>query len=326
MSIKTRFLIVSDTHGLELPEESRPTERVDVALHCGDLTQYSTIDEYHATLRLLRKIDAPLKLVIAGNHDVTLDERAVRRLVQEASPPLDLDLAVKESSEVRVLMTGEDAIKHGICFLDEGTHRFTLANGAALTVYASPYTPAFGNGAYQFEPDDGHDFAVPRDVDVVMTHGPPRGILDRVPGPGSVGCKLLFEAVERARPRLHCFGHIHVGWGAKLVAWRGDAAATGDGEPARTHFSAIDNDKSVAVASLASVQPGKFDTPEMMAEKKERKAAWKAQKRCGGSFCAGDPHPVTKGRHTLFVNAAIGGPHDDRQLPWVVDVDLPAAS
>ncbi|KLU89540.1 hypothetical protein MAPG_08511 [Magnaporthiopsis poae ATCC 64411] len=325
MSIKTRFLIISDTHGLEFPEESRPTERVDVVLHCGDLTEGSSVDEYHTTLRLLQKIDAPLKLVIAGNHDVTLDERAVRRLVQETFPPLDLDLAVKESSEVRAIMTGEDATKHSIHFLEEGTHKFTLANGAALTVYASPYTPAFGNGAYQFEPDDGHDFTIPPDVDVAMTHGPPRGILDRVPGSGSVGCKLLFEAIERSRPRLHCFGHIHVGWGAKLVAWRGDAA-TGDGEPARTHFSAIDNDNSVAVASLASVQPGKFDTPDTVAEKEELRAAWEAQKRCGGSFCTGDPHPVTKARQTVFVNAAIGGPHDDKQLPWVVDIDLPATT
>ncbi|KAL8380744.1 hypothetical protein RB595_005159 [Gaeumannomyces hyphopodioides] len=325
MSIKTRFLIISDTHGLDLPEESCPEERVDVAIHCGDMTDSSRIEEYHTALRLLQQVDAPLKLVIPGNHDVSTDERAMRRLVQEAFPPLDLDLAVKECSEVRALMTGEHATEHGIHFLEEGTHKFALANGAALTVYASPYTPAFGNGAFQFEPGSGHNFAIPQDVDLVMTHGPPRGILDRVPGSGSVGCRQLFEAVERARPRLHCFGHIHVGWGAKFVAWREEAPPRDD-EPARTHFSAIDTDNSAAVANLASVKPGKFDSAGTLAEKKMRKAAWEAQKRCGGSFCANNPHHVMKGRHTVFVNAAIGGPHDERQLPWVVDVDLPAAT
>ncbi|KAL8407701.1 hypothetical protein RB594_006512 [Gaeumannomyces avenae] len=325
MSINTRFLIISDTHGLGLPEESRPKERVDVAIHCGDMTDGSRIEEYHTALRLLRQVDAPLKLVIPGNHDVSTDERAMRRLVREAFPPLDLGLAVKECSEVRALLTGEQATEHGIHFLEEGTHRFTLANGASLTVYASPYTPAFGNGAFQFEPDSGHDFAIPQDVDVVMTHGPPRGILDRVPGSGSVGCGQLFEAVERARPRLHCFGHIHVGWGAKFVAWCEEAPPR-DGEPPRTHFSAIDNSHSAAVASLASVKPGKFDSVETLAEKKTHKEAWEAQGHCHGSFRAHDIHHVIKDKHTVFVNAAIGGPHDERQLPWVVDVDLPAAS
>lgn len=55
-------------------------------------------------------------------------------------------------------------------------------------------------------------------VDVVMTHGPPKGILDKCPG-GNVGCENLLKAVRRAKPRLHCFGHIHEVNGAELVSW-----------------------------------------------------------------------------------------------------------
>jgi Icc-related predicted phosphoesterase len=39
------------------------------------------------------------------------------------------------------------------------------------------------------------------------------------------GCGDLFAAVARARPRVHCFGHFHEGWGAKKVAWRGAEAS-----------------------------------------------------------------------------------------------------
>ena len=330
MSIKTRFLIVSDTHGLEFPPGASPTEPVDVAIHCGDLTNKSSLQEFHAALRLLKNINAPLKLLIAGNHDVSLDEAALQRLVKEAIPPLDPDLAEKEHLAVRGLLTNEAVIMHGIRLLHEGTHKFMLTNGASLTVYASPYTPSLGNGGFQFKPDQGHDFAIRHDADVVITHGPPRGVLDRVPGSGSAGCKQLFEAIEHARPRLHCFGHIHEGWGAKLVTWRGEPpwlrGGTDDRRGLQTHFSAIDHDNSVNVASLGSVQLGRFDTPETAAEKMRRKACWDAQKQCRGSFCAGDLHTVTKGRQTLFVNASRGGPDDEKRPPWVVDIDLPATT
>jgi len=47
------------------------------------------------------------------------------------------------------------------------------------------------------------------DVHVVMTHGPPLSVRDRTYRGEHVGCKHLLRAVARARPLLHCFGHIH---------------------------------------------------------------------------------------------------------------------
>jgi hypothetical protein len=52
----------------------------------------------------------------------------------------------------------------------------------------------------------------------MMTHGPPKSILDKCRD-GSVGCPKLLYAVSRARPLIHCFGHIHEGYGAKVVTW-----------------------------------------------------------------------------------------------------------
>jgi Icc-related predicted phosphoesterase len=51
---------------------------------------------------------------------------------------------------------------------------------------------------------------IPADVNILVTHTPPYGILDR--SPGSLyhsGCPELREAVERIKPQLHVFGHIH---------------------------------------------------------------------------------------------------------------------
>jgi 3',5'-cyclic AMP phosphodiesterase CpdA len=47
--------------------------KVDVLLHCGDLTQVSGLSAYRKALRLLGGFKAEPKLVIAGNHDISLD-------------------------------------------------------------------------------------------------------------------------------------------------------------------------------------------------------------------------------------------------------------
>jgi Icc-related predicted phosphoesterase len=55
---------------------------------------------------------------------------------------------------------------------------------------------------------------IPENLDVLITHGPPFGILDQTaPGEAHLGCEELRDAVERKKPRVHLFGHIHGGAG-----------------------------------------------------------------------------------------------------------------
>ena len=54
---------------------------------------------------------------------------------------------------------------------------------------------------------------IPAHVDVLITHGPTHGVLDRSAGSGNVDCEELLAATRRTRPRLHVFGHIHQGHG-----------------------------------------------------------------------------------------------------------------
>ena len=136
-AVKTRFCIISDTHTAELwPSDDqthayrRPLPSADVLLHAGDITTYGYISEYESMVGMLSEADAELKIVIAGNHDVTLDEpyyekigkRKFHRNIGE-----DLDV-------VKELWTGEKAKKAGIVYLEEGVKTFTLRNGVRFTV------------------------------------------------------------------------------------------------------------------------------------------------------------------------------------------------
>ena len=63
--------------------------------------------------------------------------------------------------------------------------------------------------------DRGKHWArIPEGLDILITHGPPFGILDGAPGSQRHdGCPELLEAVLEAKPMLHVFGHIHAGYG-----------------------------------------------------------------------------------------------------------------
>lgn len=69
-SVKTRFLIISDTHGDEFLPKLKPSRPVDVAIHGGDCTEESKLREFVSAIRMLKKLNALLKLVIAGNHNL----------------------------------------------------------------------------------------------------------------------------------------------------------------------------------------------------------------------------------------------------------------
>lgn len=321
MEVRTRILIISDTHG-----EStivRENERADVAIHCGDLTEESKIAEFRTAIQLLRSLDAPLKLVIAGNHDFTLDTPAFMQKVSEAAQPLEPELVRREYGgygEARRLL--QEASNDGIVFLEEGHHQFALGNGASMSVYASPFTPSQGGWGFQYSPEKGHEFSISKSTDIVISHGPPHGIMDYTEAKVRAGCPNLFGAVARARPRLHCFGHIHEGWGARLVAWRAEPS----GKP--SHFTDIDNGRSTVIAKLSGLIPGEFDTAESAAEKQKKAQHYVRDGCCRTSHCSGDQLPLQFGAETLFVNAAIQGSRPDLpiQPAWLVEIDLPAVT
>jgi len=327
---KTRFLVISDTHSTDLltnihvkPTRGfrHPLPACDVVLHCGDLTNTGKIEEYRTTLDMLKEIPAELRLVIAGNHDLSLDPEwwanskgPTYGWKPKGSRPVEI------YEEARELWTGKEAKDAGVHFLDEGMHSFTLKSGAHFTVYASPYQPeycgwAFPYHHYQDRFNPASEMAlkntsniaenmVPNwpNVDIMMTHGPPYHVKDNCAS-GDVGCHHLLRAVTRAKPRMHCFGHIHEGHGATMGKWKKDFVPFG-----------------VPHSSSDSGFP--FTPNDIQIDRK--KAAEDRAVYVDGS--AGSQHELDFGKSTLFVNAAIMDKDTEPvNAPFVVDMDLPLA-
>lgn len=183
------IVCISDTHN------SQPTlPDGDILIHAGDLTQSGSLKELQATLVWLRAQPHPIKIVVAGNHDLLLDT-AYQNSTKQAVSGLDqLDWT-------------------GITYLENQETTIVCANGRRLTIYGAPQSPRHGNWAFQYPRDQNvWTELVPDEIDVLITHGPPRAHLDL-----NLGCVHLLRQVWRVRPRLHVFGHVHEGAGSEWL-------------------------------------------------------------------------------------------------------------
>lgn len=81
--------------------------------------------------------------------------------------------------------------------------------------WASPYTLIFGSWAFMRRDDQLADMwkDIPDKLDVLITHGPPQGILDRTIGNVNAGSQSLLDRIREVKPRVHIFGHIHEQYG-----------------------------------------------------------------------------------------------------------------
>jgi Icc-related predicted phosphoesterase len=52
-----------------------------------------------------------------------------------------------------------------------------------------------------------------KDVDVLITHTPPYGVLDESSRGVKIGSKSLMSLIEEVKPKVHVFGHVHFGYG-----------------------------------------------------------------------------------------------------------------
>lgn len=341
--LKTRFLILSDTHAaLPRPADvaidnavpfQRPLPAADVLIHCGDLTGNGRIDQHYKALELINSIDAELKIVIPGNHDLTLD-----RAYYDRYPNAHCHWEKYSDDvlrEIKELYTGEKARQSGIRYLEEGMASFALRSGARLNVYASAWQPEFCNWAFgysreedRFNPlpgGDGPENPVPNfdlsgdgSVDIMITHGPPKGFLDRTVKGEYVGCDHLRKAVGRCRPLVHCFGHIHEGWGAMLKNW--DLDGTEEGASSTTGAASRADD-----AFQPPVPP--FYNTNISNSAREGEypsvvSSYEEQARQRSVYI--DATRVQPGKETLFVNASIMTVrYRPLNAPWLVDIELP---
>ena len=258
---------------------------------------------------MLRAVKASLKLAIAGNHDQVLDREFWN---EDGGDPKYVD-------EVESIIT--NAKKDNVRYLTEGNYTFNLENGAKLRIYVSQYTPEYGWWAFQYPESWNYD--IKPGTDVVVTHGPPKGILDSVMMGGPyikhAGCNYLLEAVQRVKPKVHCYGHIHEAWGAKLLTWKQNP----------TLYPTVDlevqdviEDDEPWTLELKDILPHRHDDEETTGKKIVKMVEMSEQHAAHVDLVDGDRH-LSVGEQTLFLNAAIMSlRYNPTQLPWVVDVPL----
>lgn len=175
-----RIVCLSDTHG-RLDELRVPDG--DVLVHAGDFTRRGDPAEIRAFAASLHRLPHRDKVVVAGNHDFLFE---------------------REPDVARALLGDV----HYLC--DDGV----TVGGSRF--WGSPWQPVFFDWAFNLP--RGAALAekwalIPSETDVLVTHGPPGGILDRTVHGQGVGCDDLTAALARIRPRLHVFGHIHEAYG-----------------------------------------------------------------------------------------------------------------
>jgi len=171
-----KIVCISDTHGRH---EFTAVPAGDILVHGGDITRKGDLEDVESFNSWLGTLPHKHKVVICGNHDFCFQEKPKQ---------------------------ARDRITNAIYLEDSGCEI------AGLTFYGSPWQPWFGDWAFNLP--RGEALAkvwakIPPGVDVLITHGPPEGILDRTIRGEVVGCRDLLARVHEVKPKLHVFGHIH---------------------------------------------------------------------------------------------------------------------
>ena len=183
-----RIVCLSDTHNCN---EQIAVPDGDILIHSGDAVISGTTLELQKFSYWFGSLPHKTKIFVAGNHDwvFELQNEKARNIL-----PKDV-----------IYLQDSSAVVDG------------------LKIYGSPWQPRFFDWAFNL--NRGPEIAekwelIPDDIDILITHGPPNGILDLVPRKGwdeNTGCEELRKRVEEiaklGRLKLHIFGHIHCGYG-----------------------------------------------------------------------------------------------------------------
>lgn len=214
-----KVVCISDTHN-----KTPVLPAGDILIHAGDLTETGSFAEVQAGLNWLSSQPHRYKILIAGNHDVLLDdeflERYPERRYGQAETKADLDWG-----GVIYLEDESVTLDFPVHELPNGTNEGPAGKTAtrSLTVFGSPWTPQYGISAFQYRPDCHSHWAdrlASQTPDILVTHGPPKLHLDSRDF-YRAGCPYLTEEVNRIRPRLVVFGHIHAAYGREDVVLDG---------------------------------------------------------------------------------------------------------
>ena len=189
----TRITFISDTHNRH-KQLNNHLPGGDIIIHSGDISSMGYHHEIVEFCKWFHHLPGyKHKVMIAGNHDWGFE-----KLPEESIE------AVGRYPKVNYLQDN-------------------MINLDGVRIWGSPWQPEFCNWAFNL-PKNGDVLKskwdmIPEnvDLDILITHGPPFGVLDVVKGETmNLGCELLSERLKIVKPKIHVFGHIHSGYGIKM--------------------------------------------------------------------------------------------------------------
>ena len=158
----------------------------DIVICAGDISYSGHTKDIKKFLQWFSAIKAQHHVFIAGNHD----------LIFERDPERAANILAKFPSVIYLENSG------------------VIIDG--LKLWGSPWTQKFHDWAFNADADKLQAVwsQIPDDTDILITHSPQYGILDRAQWTNELaGCKQLATAIARVKPKVHIFGHIHEGYG-----------------------------------------------------------------------------------------------------------------
>ena len=178
-----KITFFSDTHN----QHSRISfTSGDLLVFCGDLTTRGALSEVKEFSEFLKNLNFKYKIVIAGNHDFCFEDH--RR------------------NEAEKILTD-----NGIIYLNDSGVEID-----GINFWGSPIQPWFHDWAFNRSRGDEikkHWDLIPINTNILITHGPPHGILDLCSDGGRVGCDELLNCIKKIKPKINAFGHIHESYG-----------------------------------------------------------------------------------------------------------------
>lgn len=179
-----RIILAADSHGGHRYGEAY-WPKGDILFHAGDITNTGGMGEVKDFVQWAGREQTQYKDVVfvAGNHDLAIQFQPY--LFREYLQPYQRLHYLQDESLIM-----------------EGLH-----------IYGSPWQPMFGGTAFNLYNEKEllkKWQMIPKDVDILLTHTPPRNILDSTHDGEKCGSiSLLTEIFDRIKPKLHVFGHIH---------------------------------------------------------------------------------------------------------------------
>jgi 3',5'-cyclic AMP phosphodiesterase CpdA len=204
---KIRIVCISDTHNAA-PGEGYSLPKGDILIHAGDLTNNGQPSELNKALKWLREAKYDVKIVVAGNHDLALDEQHG----DQSDEAVELRQALRGDGEL--LYLEHESVKVNV-------------KGTEISIFGSPFSIAAGKKqwAFQYPASQAERLwsAIPSDTAILVTHTPPVGHLDASEHWVRGGCPALLGALLRTKPLLHLCGHCHEGRGGRVIRWQDEA-------------------------------------------------------------------------------------------------------